>query len=78
MLYCLFLADISIDFGVVFIYTCKDSCWSSSQYYLPEYAIVQADPDHELLSKKREKPVAEASGVFTENTCKEKSDLVTE
>ncbi|XP_072029783.1 programmed cell death protein 2-like isoform X2 [Amphiura filiformis] len=64
-------ADISIEFGVVLVYTCRDSCWGSSRHYLPEYAIVQADPDQEILRKKQEKSLPAATVMSSEEACEE-------
>ncbi|XP_071804356.1 programmed cell death protein 2-like [Asterias amurensis] len=49
-------SDISLDFGIVMIYTCKRSCWNEpcqpGQFlYREEHVILQADPDSSLINQ---------------------------
>nr|XP_015223461.1 PREDICTED: programmed cell death protein 2-like [Lepisosteus oculatus] len=42
--------DWTVEFGIVLIYTCRDSCWPSrNQTPVEEFPFVQADPDQKLF-----------------------------
>lgn len=39
----------SIEFGMVFVYTCSKSCWEEGRSYQQEYILVQSYPDQYLF-----------------------------
>lgn len=41
--------NISIEFGVVIVYTCSNSCWNDTDVYRLENAYVQSDPDEKFF-----------------------------
>ncbi|XP_016422444.1 programmed cell death protein 2-like isoform X2 [Sinocyclocheilus rhinocerous] len=43
-------SDISLEFGTVLVYTCRNSCWESgSTVPVEEFLVVQPDPDQKLF-----------------------------
>ncbi|KAK2867448.1 hypothetical protein Q8A67_025565 [Cirrhinus molitorella] len=43
-------SDISLEFGTVLVYTCRNSCWKSgSTIPVEEFLVVQPDPDQKLF-----------------------------
>ena len=49
-------SETSVEFGVVMVYSCRESCWNSTDIqYRVEHIIVQADPDNDLLNNKGER-----------------------
>ncbi|XP_026095083.1 programmed cell death protein 2-like isoform X1 [Carassius auratus] len=43
-------SDVSLEFGTVLVYTCRNSCWKSgSAAPVEEFAVVQPDPDQKLF-----------------------------
>ncbi|KAF4095309.1 programmed cell death protein 2-like [Onychostoma macrolepis] len=43
-------SDISLEFGTVLVYTCRNSCWKSgSTFPVEEFLVVQPDPDQKLF-----------------------------
>ncbi|RXN20146.1 programmed cell death 2-like protein [Labeo rohita] len=43
-------SDVSLEFGTVLVYTCRNSCWKSgSTVPVEEFLVVQPDPDQKLF-----------------------------
>lgn len=42
-------SDLAIEFGVVVVYTCSNSCWNDTDSYRLEHVYVQSDPDDKLF-----------------------------
>uniref|UniRef100_A0A8C1SXS8 Programmed cell death 2-like n=1 Tax=Cyprinus carpio TaxID=7962 RepID=A0A8C1SXS8_CYPCA len=43
-------SDVSLEFGTVLVYTCRNSCWKSgSTAPVEEFLVVQPDPDQKLF-----------------------------
>ena len=40
-----------IEFGCIYVFTCSNSCWDNNGVVREEFAVIQADPDDELLRK---------------------------
>lgn len=39
-----------VEFGCIYVYTCKASCWSDDDIFRQELVCVQADPDDAILA----------------------------
>lgn len=42
-----------IEFGCIYVYSCKASCWDTSTEPIEEFVITQNDPDDDILNKQK-------------------------